>query len=72
MPSIGIPAKRCFLDGLLDGLILAHLLKDKAEASYARGTLLEKRARLTEDWSGYCDTPPATDAKVIQIREKQA
>jgi integrase len=51
---------------------LAHLLKDKAEASYARGTLLEKRARLMEDWSGYCDTPPATDAKVIQIREKQA
>ena len=37
---------------------LAHLLKDKAEASYARGTLLEKRRRLMDDWSRYCGTPP--------------
>ena len=51
---------------------LAHLLKDKAEASYARGTLLEKRARLMADWSRYCDTASVEGAKVIQIREKTA
>jgi integrase len=33
---------------------LAHQLKDKAEAAYARGTLFAKRRRLMEDWSGYC------------------
>lgn len=30
---------------------LAHLLKDKAEAAYARGDLLEKRAAMMTDWS---------------------
>jgi integrase len=33
---------------------LAHQLKDKAEAAYARGTLLDKRRRLMADWSKYC------------------
>lgn len=30
---------------------LAHLLKDKAEAAYARGDLFEKRAAMMADWS---------------------
>ncbi|WP_322881693.1 tyrosine-type recombinase/integrase [Pandoraea sputorum] len=30
---------------------LAHLLKDKAEAAYARGDLLEKRTAMMTDWS---------------------
>ncbi|MBL8416664.1 MAG: integrase arm-type DNA-binding domain-containing protein [Dechloromonas sp.] len=33
---------------------IAHQLKDKAEAAYARGTLFEKRARLMADWAKYC------------------
>lgn len=33
---------------------LAHRLKDKAEAAYARGTLMAKRARLMADWGRYC------------------
>lgn len=33
---------------------LAHSLKDKAEAAYARGTLMAKRARLMADWGRYC------------------
>lgn len=32
---------------------LAHQLKDKAEAAYARGSLLEKRRVLMADWAGY-------------------
>ena len=33
---------------------LAHQLKDKAEAAYARGDLLAKRAKLMADWAAYC------------------
>jgi integrase len=32
---------------------LAHRLKDKAEAAYARGDLFVKRRRLMEDWSAF-------------------
>lgn len=34
---------------------LAHQLKDKAEAAYARGTLFEKRRRLMVEWARYLD-----------------
>ena len=34
---------------------LAHQLQDKAEAAYARGTLLVKRRKLMEAWSIYCE-----------------
>lgn len=32
---------------------LAHLLKDKAEAAYARGDLFEKRTSMMSDWATY-------------------
>jgi integrase len=35
---------------------LAHQLKDKAEAAYARGTLFDKRRRLMTDWAKSCNT----------------
>jgi integrase len=35
---------------------LAHRLKDKAEAAYARGDLFVKRRRLMEDWAAYLGT----------------
>jgi len=35
---------------------LAHQLKDKAEAAYARGTLFDKRRRLMADWAKFCAT----------------
>ena len=35
---------------------LAHQLKDKAEAAYARGTLFGKRRSLMADWAQFCDT----------------
>lgn len=34
---------------------LAHGIKDKAEAAYARGDLFAKRAALMEDWSVFSD-----------------
>jgi integrase len=32
---------------------LAHALKDKTEAAYRRGNLLEKRRTLMADWAAY-------------------
>ncbi len=34
---------------------LAHQLKDKAEAAYARGTLFDKRRNLMADWAKFLD-----------------
>jgi len=36
---------------------LAHVLKDKTEAAYQRGDLLEKRCRLMSAWENYCRNP---------------
>lgn len=47
---------------------LAHRLKDKAEAAYARGTQLAKRKSLMESWAAYCDRPSVTAANVLPIR----
>jgi integrase len=45
---------------------LAHRLKDKAEAAYARGDLFVKRRSLMEDWAEYLASKPA------QVIEMQA
>lgn len=50
---------------------LAHQLKDKAEAAYARGSLFDKRRRLMDDWAKHCATV-ATAASVTPIRSKTA
>ena len=38
---------------------LAHQLKDKAEAAYARGDLFTKRRRLMEDWAAFLNSVSA-------------
>lgn len=50
---------------------LAHQLKDKAEAAYARGTLFDKRRRLMDEWATYCAASPAV-GNVTGIRSKTA
>ncbi len=50
---------------------LAHQLKDKAEAAYARGSLFDKRRRLMDEWATYC-SKVETDATVIPINGKTA
>lgn len=52
---------------------MAHRLKDAAEAAYARGDMLAKRARLMADWAHYCETiaPDQSDAKVSPIRRRK-
>ena len=47
---------------------LAHQLKDKAEAAYARGSLFDKRRRLMEDWAKFCKKTGGASAAVIAIR----
>ncbi|HEX2528682.1 MAG TPA: integrase arm-type DNA-binding domain-containing protein [Geminicoccus sp.] len=44
---------------------LAHRLKDKAEAAYARGDMLTKRRTLMQDWSEFLQRP---EAEVVAIR----
>ena len=36
-------------------MALAHTIKNKAEASYRRGDLFEKRRGLMDAWAAYCD-----------------
>ena len=33
---------------------LAHTLRDKTEAAYQRGDMMEKRRRLMADWATFC------------------
>mgnify|MGYP003634053932 CR=1 FL=1 len=40
---------------------LAHQLKDKAEAAYQRGDLLQKRSALMKDWADFCTGNPTPD-----------
>ncbi|WP_291986364.1 site-specific integrase [Candidatus Accumulibacter sp. ACC007] len=44
---------------------LAHQLKDKAEAAYARGTMFDKRRALMEDWARYCER--GDEPKVLKL-----
>jgi integrase len=46
---------------------LAHQLKDKAEAAYARGVMLAKRRALMADWARHC-CPPKNGADVVPLR----
>jgi len=51
---------------------LAHQLKDKAEAAYARGSLFDKRRQLMNAWADYCSRPAVTPGDVIPINSKTA
>jgi integrase len=44
---------------------LAHAVNSKVEAAYRRGDLFEKRARLMQAWSDYCEQPPVNSTEVV-------
>jgi len=46
---------------------LAHALKDKVEAAYQRGDVLEKRRRLMAEWAAFCSKPRAA-GEVLPLR----
>jgi len=51
---------------------IAHQLKDKAEAAYARGTLFEKRRRLMADWAKCCSTTTSSAIALPINRSSQS
>ena len=51
---------------------MSHQLKDKAEAAYQRGSLLERRRVLMADWANYCAQPAATGVVVPLQSAKSA
>ena len=52
---------------------LAHKLKDKAEAAYARGTLFDKRKGLMSDWARECGTiRSAEENNVVSMQNQPA
>jgi integrase len=52
-------------------MALAHAIDNKAEASYRRGDLFEKRVHLMCDWATYCVTPRSS-GDVVPIRSRAA
>lgn len=48
-------------------MALAHVISDKTEAAYRRGDMLDRRRRLMQDWSDFCDRP-AEGGNVVPIR----
>jgi integrase len=51
-------------------MALAHKIPSAVEAAYRRGDLFEKRRRLMEDWTAYCESSPAArEGNVIGLRQ---
>ena len=50
---------------------LAHALKDKTEAAYQRGDLLEKRRRLMRDWGRYCASPSRPEGRIVEMAARR-
>ena len=60
--AFGVFLARQFILGIPREVIeaaLAHQLKDKAEAAYARGDLFTKRRKLMEEWAAFLARPAA-------------
>lgn len=51
-------AERTSYPGDLVEMALAHTISNKVEAAYRRGDLFEKRRRLMDAWTKFCDSPP--------------
>ena len=43
-------------------MALAHTIKDKVEAAYRRGDLLEKRRDLMTKWAAFCQGEASNSA----------
>jgi integrase len=48
---------------------LAHVIGDKAEQAYRRSDALEKRRKLMEAWSAYCE--PKSSANVVSMLKRR-
>jgi integrase len=50
-------------------MALAHTVKDRVEAAYRRGELMEKRARLMTERAAYCEAPAIAGDNVTPLRQ---
>src|SRR4051794_29683169 len=48
-------------------MALAHAIPNGVEAAYRPGDLFEKRRRLMDEWSIYCESDPKRSAEVIPL-----
>ena len=46
----------------------AHVIPNKAEATYARSDLLEKRREFMERWAAYLSDKPADVVSIATVR----
>ncbi len=51
-------------------MALAHEIENKVEAAYRRGSLLEKRRKLMNEWLKFCNQKLAKGNNVVSINEK--
>jgi integrase len=51
----------------LSEMAMAHTVSDKVEAAYRRGDMRDRRRRLMEDWSSYCDDNAVGGDNVVSI-----
>ena len=49
---------------------LAHVVGDAAEQAYRRSDALEKRRKLMEAWSAYCE--PKASGNIVQINKRKS
>ena len=48
---------------------LAHVLRDQTEAAYQRGDMLDRRRKLMEAWTKFCDSGEASASGVVSMRK---
>jgi integrase len=51
-------------------MALAHTIKDKAEAAYRRGDMLEKRRQMMAEWLKFCETVSDVAGNVIPLKRE--
>lgn len=52
-------------------MALAHAIANKTEAAYRRGTMLERRREMMQDWADWLDRMPESKAKITSIKTKR-
>ncbi len=48
---------------------LAHVVRDKTEAAYQRGNMLDRRRKLMEAWAKFCTSSAASTGEIVAIRK---
>jgi integrase len=52
----------------LSEMVMAHTVSDRVESAYRRGDMRDRRRRLMEDWTAYCDGKSVGGDNVVAMR----